>query len=317
MYASIFFSGEDAHHEVMSKLRHHGEVPSTQVHEIMRSMGTALLITDAPGEKGRCLFLENNKNRKEASPLENRIVTAGMVGTRRITMHVPARIFSPALGYCNAEDEEDDAPPQKKIKSAASTPPCKKFLLECLETLMFHGIPGIMHPWNFLEGSMPHFLRTCEVLAIKVEMQGSKDMHAPRRQPSFENICGSVFIYNFHMHPQSMPQLPESILLPSTQVKSVLRRNQNRAYNYNNNKQTDPNTPSSHESSLGQQTAPALSAEDACVSTQCVEVFTVNGNMTMRRHPSGTLVNFKVDMLLSDSIYFLGHCKHPRNMKVT
>lgn len=156
-----------------------------------------------------------------------------------------------------------------------------------LEALLVEGLEGMMLPLEdvgMARKDLPYFLRDTGIHALQVdfaralsqqEWEDDEDdeaaesasagpansrLAAPRREPAFENMCGSTFVYGFHVSPSSAPP----VALPGPIARCPLSRR------------------------YVQQQPPQMSG------SSCLRVFSVHGNLLLRMQAAGTMVNFKV-----------------------
>lgn len=122
-----------------------------------------------------------------------------------------------------------------------------------------------------------------------VAASGGRDdeMFHARKQPSFENICGCVFLPYMTLPPSMLPPSPEPKIF--TEGKASARKRSSGSSSAGRNKRLE-NNPSSASSSL-----------DGIGK----DVFTVHGNLVLKKMGYGTLVNFKVRKDHSSSCFLL------------
>ena len=110
-------------------------------------------------------------------------------------------VFGCAFG--SAEDRA------RKLEAAAAAVqrriPRPRVERSTLESLLETGIPGRLRPlkeFGFSKEDIPFFLRDRAIFCIHTDMssaisEGNTMLHATRRDPAFENICGSVLVYRY------------------------------------------------------------------------------------------------------------------------
>ena len=107
---------------------------------------------------------------------------------------------------------------------------------------------------------------------------------APRREPAFENMCGSTFVYGFYLKPSTVPRLPQPPPVPRCPKSGRHVRGSSSSV-------PPPAFASSSSSTL------TTGGGSSSSSHGCITVFSVHGNLTLRRQATGTAVTFKVKHL--------------------
>lgn len=223
------------------------------------------------------------------------VVSAGSDATRRCTLRIPVAALAPAIrrargaqsmpefpdgegskkkrkrGACDGEDNDEE---EEEGNGTRCT----------LQSLLDEGIPGLVLPLKrvgMCRADIPYVLRDRDVHAIRADMHEAKAKKQPKRkasphhqnqkqhqqqtadaacfrarQPTFENMCGSAFVYGYQIRPSNVPYCCGTIVCGGS--------------------------------------GPNGCRDAAIFGNHVVDIFSVYGNICLRSQSSGTAITFKV-----------------------
>lgn len=180
----------------------------------------------------------------------------------------------------NSDDDDDD---DDDCKNALSPTKTKRRRAKKVRRIVSRAVNGelLHHCLAEEEGAMLSSSST-NPAAAELAM-----MPLPKRAVMFENICGSTFVYGYHMRDKDVVSMRCG--LDAALCSSCCRSN-------------------GGPSSALKKARGIPSSSSSSSSPDSFEVFSIHGNIVLRKDPSGTVVSFKVHHHMA-ALAFVAHVR--------